>query len=87
SHDQNVTVHLKHKVTTSSEIKTVKETIHYVYKNGSQASPSRSTSLTFTREVKTDEVTKRSTKGAWSPVTGTFTAVSSPTITGYTADK
>ena len=87
SHDQNVTVHLKHKVTTSSEIKTVKETIHYVYKNGSQASPSRSTSLTFTREVKTDEVTKRSTKGAWSPVTGTFAAVSSPTITGYTADK
>ncbi|UTX65281.1 mucin-binding protein [Streptococcus constellatus] len=87
SHDQNVTVHLKHKVTTSSEIKTVKETIHYVYKNGSQASPSRSTSLTFTREVKTDEVTKRSTKGAWSPVTGTFAAVTSPTITGYTADK
>ena len=87
SHDQNVTVHLKHKVTTSSEIKTVKETIHYVYKNGSQASPSRSTSLSFTREVKTDEVTKRSTKGAWSPVTGTFAAVTSPTITGYTADK
>ena len=87
SHDQNVTVHLKHKVTTSSEIKTVKETIHYVYKNGSQASPSRSTSLSFTREVKTDEVTKRSTKGSWSPVTGTFAAVTSPMITGYTADK
>lgn len=37
--------------------------------------------------MKTDEVTKRSTKGAWSPVTGTFAAVTSPTITGYTADK
>lgn len=85
--DQNVVVHLKHKVTTSSEIKTVKETIHYVYQNGSEARSSYGTSLSFTREVKTDEVTKRSTKGAWSPVTGTFAAVTSPTITGYTADK
>ena len=84
---QTFEVHLKHKVKTETQTKTVKETIHYVYKNGSQASPSRSTSLTFTREVKTDEVTKRSTKGAWSPVTGTFAAVTSPTITGYTADK
>ena len=84
---QTFEVHLKHKVKTETQTKIVKETIHYVYKNGSQASPSRSTSLTFTREVKTDEVTKRSTKGAWSPVTGTFAAVTSPTITGYTADK
>lgn len=85
--DQNVVVHLKHKVTTSSEIKTVKETIHYVYQNGSEARSSYGTSLSFTREVKTDEVTKLSTKGSWSPVTGTFAAVTSPMITGYTADK
>ncbi|EUC76244.1 MULTISPECIES: YSIRK signal domain/LPXTG anchor domain surface protein [Streptococcus] len=85
--DQNVVVHLKHKVTTSSEIKTIKETIHYVYQNGSEARSSYGTSLSFTREVKTDEVTKLSTKGSWSPVTGTFAAVTSPMITGYTADK
>ena len=85
--DQNVVVHLKHKVTTSSEIKTVKETIYYVYQNGSEARSSYGTSLSFTREVKTDEVTKLSTKGSWSPVTGTFAAVTSPMITGYTADK
>ncbi|WP_270206698.1 mucin-binding protein [Streptococcus anginosus] len=85
--DQNVVVHLKHKVTTSSEIKTVKETIHYVYQNGSEARSSYGTSLSFTREVKTDEVTNLSTKGSWSPVTGTFAAVTSPMITGYTADK
>ena len=85
--DQNVVVHLKHKVTASTENTTVTETIHYVYKDGSQAAESHKATLDFAREVRTDEVTKAITKGAWSPSTSTFVAVTSPIIAGYTADK
>ncbi|WP_247906086.1 mucin-binding protein [Streptococcus anginosus] len=85
--DQNVVVHLKHKVTASTENTTVTETIHYVYKDGSRAAESHKATLDFAREVKTDEVTKAVTKGAWSPSTSTFVAVTSPIIAGYTADK
>ena len=85
--DQNVVVHLKHKVTASTENTTVTETIHYVYKDGSQAAESHKATLDFAREVRTDEVTKAVTKGAWSPSTSTFVAVTSPIIAGYTADK
>ncbi|VUW92553.1 MucBP domain protein [Streptococcus constellatus] len=85
--DQNVVVHLKHKETISSENKTVTETIHYVYKDGSKAAESHKATLDFAREVRTDEVTKTTTKGAWTPVQDTFAEVVSPTIAGYTADK
>ena len=85
--DQNVVVHLKHKVTASTENTTVTETIHYVYKDGSRAAESHKATLDFAREVRTDEVTKAVTKGAWSPSTSTFVAVTSPIIAGYTADK
>ena len=88
SHDQNVVVHVKHKVSTSTETKTVTQTINYVYEDdNTPAAPEKKASLTFTREVKTDEVTKDVTPGAWAPSTGTFPEVVSPTIDGYTPDK
>ncbi|URK67198.1 MucBP domain-containing protein [Streptococcus oralis] len=88
SYDQNVVVHVKHKVSTSTETKTVTQTINYVYEDdNTPAAPEKKASLTFTREVKTDEVTKDVTPGAWAPSTGTFPEVVSPTVDGYTPDK
>ena len=87
-YDQNVVVHVKHKVSTSTETKTVTQTINYVYEDdNTPAAPEKKASLTFTREVKTDEVTKDVTSGAWTPSTGTFPEVVSPTVDGYTPDK
>ncbi|MGT2548117.1 mucin-binding protein, partial [Streptococcus milleri] len=84
---QTFEVHLKHKVKTETQTKTVKETIKYIYaKDGATAAPTHTAELKFTRTATTDLVTNVTT-GAWSPVTGTFAAVTSPTITGYTADK
>ncbi|PRT63510.1 cell wall protein [Streptococcus anginosus] len=86
--DQNVVIRLKHKVSTSTETKTVTQTINYVYEeDNTPAAPEKKASLTFTREVKTDEVTKDITPGDWAPSTGTFPEVVSPTVDGYTPDK
>ena len=86
--DQNVVIRLKHKVSTSTETKIVTQTINYVYEeDNTPAAPEKKASLTFTREVKTDEVTKDITPGDWAPSTGTFPEVVSPTVDGYTPDK
>ena len=88
SYDQNVVVHVKHKVSTSTETKTVTQTINYVYEeDNTPAAPEKKTTLTFSREMKTDEVTKVTTPGDWTPSTGTFPEVVSPTVDGYTPDK
>lgn len=86
--DQNVVIRLKHKVSTSTETKTVTQTINYVYEeDNTPAAPEKKSTLTFSREIKTDEVTKNTTPGAWTPSTGTFPEVVSPTVDGYTPDK
>ncbi len=86
--DQNVVIRLKHKVSTSTETKTVTQTINYLYEDdNTPAAPEKKTTLTFSREVKTDEVTKVTTPGAWTPSVGTFPEVVSPTVDGYTPDK
>ena len=86
--DQNVVIRLKHKVSTSTETKTVTQTINYVYEeDNTPAAPEKKSTLIFSREVKIDEVTKVTTPGAWTPSTGTFPEVVSPTVDGYTPDK
>ncbi|MBZ2155110.1 mucin-binding protein [Streptococcus anginosus] len=86
--DQNVVIRLKHKVSTSTETKTVTQTINYLYEDdNTPAAPEKKTTLTFSREVKTDEVTKTTTQGAWTPSVGTFPEVVSPVVDGYTPDK
>ncbi|WP_247945115.1 mucin-binding protein [Streptococcus oralis] len=88
SYDQNVVVHVKHKVSTSTETNTVTQTINYVYEeDNTPAAPEKKTTLIFSREMKTDEVTKVTTPGAWTPSVGTFPEVVSPTVDGYTPDK
>ncbi|WP_270747152.1 mucin-binding protein [Streptococcus halitosis] len=88
NYDQNVVVHVKHKVSTSTETNTVTQTINYVYEeDNTPAAPEKKTTLIFSREMKTDEVTKVTTPGAWTPSVGTFPEVVSPTVDGYTPDK
>ncbi|WEV60836.1 hypothetical protein OZX68_00850 [Streptococcaceae bacterium ESL0729] len=70
----------------SNETRTVNETIHYQYTDGSQAAETYTKALTFTRTVSTDAVTGVKTYGSWS-VDQTFDAVESPQLKGYTADK
>ncbi len=62
--DQNVVIRLKHKVSTSTETKTVTQTINYLYEDDNTPAAPEKTTLTFSREMKTDEVTKVTTPGA-----------------------
>ncbi|WP_270782835.1 collagen-binding domain-containing protein [Enterococcus lactis] len=73
--------------TITTEKKTVNETIHYVYKDGSKAVDDHvAKPVEFTRQVSTDAVTGEKTYGAWS-ADQSFDAVTSPELKGYTADK
>ncbi len=73
--------------TITTEKKTVNETIHYVYKDGSKAVDDHvAKPVEFTRQVSTDAVTGEKTYGAWS-ADQSFAAVTSPELKGYTADK
>ncbi|VUW92542.1 MucBP domain protein [Streptococcus constellatus] len=84
---QKFEVHLKHKVKTETQTKTVKETIRYVYaKDGTKAASDYTAELKFTRTATTDLVTNVTT-GDWTAENGTsFAVVTSPTIKGYTPD-
>ncbi|CAK1231212.1 mucin-binding protein [Fructobacillus cardui] len=73
--------------TVTTESKTVNETIHYQYADGTKAADDYvATPITFTRTVSTDAVTGEKTYGAWT-ADQSFAAVTSPTLKGYTADQ
>jgi LPXTG-motif cell wall-anchored protein len=83
----NFEVHLKHGTHVDYDFKTVTETIHYKYDNGTTAKPDKVQSFTFSRSKTTDLVTKKSKWSAWSENgRHTFAEVISPTIDGYTPD-
>ncbi|WP_010690611.1 cell surface protein [Fructobacillus fructosus] len=86
SHDQTFEIHLKHKTTESTESKTVKETIHYEYADGTEAASTYTKDVTFTRTAYKDAVTDDVTYGPWS-ADQSFAAVTSPSLKGYTADQ
>ena len=80
-------VYTKNAPTITTESKTIKETIHYVYKGGKTAHDDYvSQPVKFTREVFTDAVTGEKTYGPWS-ADQSFAAEPSPAIKGYTPDK
>ena len=84
----NFEVHLKHGTHVDYDSKTVTETIHYKYDNGTTAEPDKVQSFTFSRSKTTDLVTKKSKWSAWSENgRHTFAEVISPTIDGYTPDQ
>ena len=81
-------VHLKHRHQAASDSDTVKQTVHYVYNDGSKAADDyTATPIEFTRTGNTDLVTGKTTWNAWTPATGTFVAVPSPVIAGYTPSR
>ncbi|MGN8748287.1 lectin-like domain-containing protein, partial [Lactobacillus amylovorus] len=80
-------VYAKNAPTITTESKTIKETIHYVYKDGTKAHEDyKAQPVKFTRKVSTDAVTGEKTYGPWS-ADQSFAAVTSPAIKGYTPDQ
>ncbi|WP_252531743.1 collagen-binding domain-containing protein [Streptococcus sp.] len=78
---------MTHGTTQTTESKTINETIHYVYKDGTTAHDDYvAKPVEFTREVSTDAVTGEKTYGSWS-ADQSFAAVTSPAIKGYTPDQ
>lgn len=81
-------VHLKHRHQAASDSDTVKQTVHYVYNDGSKAVDDyTATPIEFTRTGDTDLVTGKTTWNAWTPTSQTFKAVPSPVIAGYTPSR
>ena len=81
-------VHLKHRHQAASDSDTVKQTVHYVYDDGSKAADDyTATPIEFTRTGNTDLVTGKTTWNAWTPASQTFKAVPSPVIAGYTPGR
>lgn len=91
SKDQEFAVVMKHNIEADgSEQKTVNRTIKYQYEDQKQAAPDKTDSVTFSREVSEDKVTKEKIYGKWQngrSGTKDYPAVTSPVIAGYTADK
>ena len=89
SKDSEVTVTYKANIVESTETKEVKQTIHYLYEDGTEAAPDKVDTVTFTRTVTTNEATEETTYGEWQAKDDdtTFDAVTSPEIEHYTADK
>ncbi|MFC6182148.1 mucin-binding protein [Lactiplantibacillus daowaiensis] len=85
------TVHLQHgqqAVTAADQLqKVVTRTIHFVTSDGQTLVPDQVATVKFTRTGQLDMVTLVPTYSAWQPATGQFTAVTVPTIDGYTADQ
>lgn len=80
-------VYIKNAPTVTTESKTVNETIHYVYTDGTIAHDDYvAQPITFTRTIFTDAVTGEKTYGGWSAAQQ-FAAVDSPAIKGYTPDQ
>lgn len=83
----NFVVHLTHGVVKQTEAKTINETVHYVYQDGSKAHEDYlATPLTFTHTVVSDQVTGKTLSDTWTPDQA-FATVISPKITGYTPDQ
>ena len=84
---QTITISLKHDKKDTQNSKTITETIHYQYTDGSQAAPDYKAIAHFTRTGQHDEVTGVDTWNPWTSNDNNFTAVDSPVLTGYTPSQ
>src|SRR5699024_3412276 len=82
---QTFNIYFTHGTTTTTQTSTVTQTINYQYSNGKQAATPHTATITFSRTATRDNVTNQYTYGPWTSSTNEFPAVTSPTITGYTA--
>lgn len=87
--DKNIfAVHLKHGTLDTSRSKSISETIHYVYDDGTKAHDDYVVTKTFTNHGVKDLVTGEVTwDKSWTPDNVQFDQVTSPDIPGYTPDK
>jgi LPXTG-motif cell wall-anchored protein len=87
--DQVVNIHLKHRTDVKEETKEVKQTIYYVYEDGTEAAGDQNDKIIFTRDIITDLVTGLFTYSEWEAKDNdtTFDEVASPEIKNYIADK
>ena len=83
--NQNYEVHFKHGIAPLSNQKTITETIHYIYEDGSPAAKDATNQLTFT-ETGTKDLVTGVADTKWSDPQ-TFASVTSPTISGYIPDQ
>lgn len=83
--DQNFVLHFKHDTKSISDSRTVNETIHYIYEDGTKAADDTKASVTFKETGSKDLVTGVETS-SWSKPQ-TFAKVVSPVISGYTPDR
>ena len=89
--DQTYEVHFVHGTHTINQTTSPKQTVHYVYADGS-ASQGKVTDdnvqqLSFKRDGYNDEVTGLDHWNAWTPANSNYNTVDSPAIQGYTPDK
>ena len=81
------TVHLKHKIETTTVSQDGNQVIHYVYADGSKAANDNEQTTTFVKTTKTDAVNGKVIESSWAPERYTFENVVSPVIENYHPDK
>lgn len=87
SKDQVYNVYLKENYATVNDSKTINETIHYVYDNGTQAQPDhKATPITLTRTGQKNLTTGEIAWGNWKQSANQFNEVKTPAIIGFTPD-
>ena len=67
--------------------KTLTETVHYKYANGTTAAKDQTAQVTFTRNGVLDDVTGIVAWGKWNEASQSYKALTSPTIAGYTPSE
>ncbi len=87
--DKEITVLYSPKIETTTETNEVKQTIHYVFEDGTKASDDYVDTVTFTRNAAKNLATGETIYDEWKAKDQdtTFDEVKSPKIDHYTADK
>nr|WP_278772746.1 YSIRK-type signal peptide-containing protein [Limosilactobacillus mucosae] len=67
--------------------KTLTETVHYKYADGTKAAEDQTAQVTFTRNGVLDDVTGIVAWGKWNEASQSYKALTSPTIAGYTPSE
>ena len=67
--------------------KTLTETVHYKYADGTKAAEDQTARVTFTRNGVLDDVTGIVAWGKWNEASQSYKALTSPTIAGYTPSE
>ena len=88
---QDFTIYLIHGTDTKTETDTTTSTVHYVVSgdkpNKPATPPDNKQTINWTKTDTIDKVTNKVTPGEWTPTSGSYKDVPTPTLDGYTPDK